>query len=206
MRNYQVDYAKYTFKSEDNWGDYYNGEYREPYFYKGYSSHRYLCNDGKWRTISEHIAKWEFFNGKIPDGMEIDHIVPIKNGGTNNLSNLRLVDRKGNSNNETTIKNLKIAATKRWGDEKYKNKMFEIRNTDEYKTHQKIIHLNNNASSKKVAQYDKITGELIKIWPSTMEVERNLKISNTNISACCLNKKHYNSAGGFKWGYVNDQQ
>lgn len=54
--------------------------------------------------------------------------------------------------------------------------------------------------SKKVAQYDKVTHELIKIWGGIREVERELGISHGNISACCKGK--LKSAGGFVWKYV----
>ena len=54
--------------------------------------------------------------------------------------------------------------------------------------------------SKRIAQYDKQTNELIKIWGGIREVERELGISHGNISACCKGK--LKSAGGFVWKYV----
>lgn len=57
-------------------------------------------------------------------------------------------------------------------------------------------------SSKKVVQYDKQTLELIKIWDSMMDVERELGIANSHISSCCKGK--LKSAGGFVWKYVGD--
>lgn len=107
IRDYQVDYSRYTFKAEDDWGDYDNGKYREGTVnYGGYRTHAYLCDDGKWHTLTEHIAKWEFYNGKIPEGMEIDHIIPISNGGTNIISNLRMVTPIENVNNPLSIENM----------------------------------------------------------------------------------------------------
>lgn len=202
MRNYQVDYSRYTFNAEDDWGDYDSGKYREGYFRNDYCCHSYLCTDGKWHRMTEHLAKWEYFNGKIPEGLVVDHIKPIKNGGTNKLSNLRIVTQGDNMNNEISIKNMKKAAKDRWNNDEYTNKMLEIRNTEEYKEKQRLINLNNIFTSKKVGQYNKITGELIKIWESAMEVERQLGIKNTNISSCCLKKPHYNSAGGYNWAYI----
>ena len=61
--------------------------------------------------------------------------------------------------------------------------------------------INNPKISKKVNQYDS-NGNFIKQWESTMEIQRQLGINNTHISACCLNKKNYKSAGGFIWKYV----
>lgn len=52
---------------------------------------------------------------------------------------------------------------------------------------------------KPINQYDK-NGNFIKKWESIMQAERELKIYNTNISACCLGKKK--SAGGYIWKFA----
>ena len=59
-----------------------------------------------------------------------------------------------------------------------------------------------NPSSKQVAQYDKRTLELIKIWGGIREVERELGINKGSISQCC--KGNRKSAGGFIWKYIED--
>jgi len=56
----------------------------------------------------------------------------------------------------------------------------------------------NSKHSKQVFQYT-LKGELIKSYNSTMEVQRELGIGNSQISACCLGKA--DTAGGFRWGY-----
>lgn len=43
-----------------------------------------------WRSTGEHRAIWTFFNGTIPDGLQIDHINMIKDD--NRLFNLRFGD------------------------------------------------------------------------------------------------------------------
>lgn len=53
--------------------------------------------------------------------------------------------------------------------------------------------------SMSVLQIDINTGRVISDYPSTMEAERQLNISNSNISACCNGKRK--TAGGFKWCY-----
>jgi len=54
-----------------------------------------LTNANKVRSKHYvHGLVWEAFNGKIPEGLEIDHIDNDKNN--NNLSNLRLVTRRDN--------------------------------------------------------------------------------------------------------------
>lgn len=61
-----------------------------------------------------------------------------------------------------------------------------------------------NPSSKKVAQYDKQTNELIKIWDSIADIERELGINHSNISKCCKGKQK--SAGGYVWRYVEGDE
>lgn len=51
---------------------------------------------------------------------------------------------------------------------------------------------------KKVIQYD-LNGIFVKEWESMHEVERQLKINNSHISACCKGKRK--TAGGYIWMY-----
>lgn len=53
------------------------------------------------------------------------------------------------------------------------------------------------AKSKPVLQINIKTGEIIRVFPSAMEVQRQLGL--THISECCNGKR--NTAGGFKWKY-----
>lgn len=59
----------------------------------------------------------------------------------------------------------------------------------------------NSTSSKKVMQYD-LNGNFIKEWDCTMDIQRELKYANQNISACC--RGEYKNAYGFIWRYVNE--
>ena len=52
--------------------------------------------------------------------------------------------------------------------------------------------------SRKILQYSK-SEEFIREWPSSHEVERVLKIAQTNITQCCKGKRKY--AGNFIWKY-----
>ena len=56
----------------------------------------------------------------------------------------------------------------------------------------------NGKLSRPVLQYD-LEGNFIKEFPSTQEVQRELKIYQTSISACCRGK--LKTAYGFKWKY-----
>lgn len=58
-------------------------------------------------------------------------------------------------------------------------------------------------SSKKVGQYDEETLEVIKIWDSLSDVQRELGIATSSISNCCRGK--LKSAGGFIWKYIEEE-
>ncbi len=59
-----------------------------------------------------------------------------------------------------------------------------------------------NHQSKKVGQFDKETGKLIKIWESPTEVQEVLNYNKYVISACAnKNVKNSKSAYGFLWSY-----
>lgn len=180
MRVYTVDYSLYSFKAEDEFGDYYKGKHRNGWTnVYGYRCHHYWCTDGKNHDIAEHIAKWEYFNGKIPEGLEIDHIKTVKNGGTNKLSNLRIGTHKDNMNNTETKENIS-RSTK-----------------------------NHPLLSKQVHQFT-LDGELIGVYPSTSEAARQTGFHQWAISACCnggffsknrnkwVNMKKYK---GYIWKY-----
>lgn len=59
---------------------------------------------------------------------------------------------------------------------------------------------NNPMRSKQVIQYD-MEGNLIQVWPSTIEVHRQLGFSYGNISECCNGKRK--SAYGFIWKFTS---
>lgn len=59
----------------------------------------------------------------------------------------------------------------------------------------------NSKFSKKVVQLD-LSGSLIKIWDSQADVQRQLKISQSGVSAVCRGVSEH--AGGYKWMFKND--
>lgn len=190
----------YSFKEEDDWGDYYNGNYRKGTKHnKGYLLHWYNCSDGKRHKFYEHVIKWEYFNGKIPEDMEIDHIIPIANGGTNKLSNLRLVTRKENANNELSLINSSESHKgqtawnkgKHWGEE----------------TKKKI------ADTKEKIKVVQFVGNSITTYDCLREASRKTNISRTSIKHACDGGFFYkgrqkwinvSQAGGSKWMYEED--
>lgn len=64
---------------------------------KGYT---YVTINGK--QMLRHRLIWEAFNGEIPTDLEIDHIIPLSQGGTDELSNLRLSTHQENCNNKNS--------------------------------------------------------------------------------------------------------
>lgn len=54
-------------------------------------------------------------------------------------------------------------------------------------------------TSKPVGQYS-LDGKLIKIWPSTIEAERQMEFDNGNIGKAANGK--YKQAYGFRWKYI----
>lgn len=196
MRNYQVDYKFYDFVAEDERGDYFKGNHRLGNINcDGYVINNYMCDDGNWHSMGEHIAKWEYFNGKIPEGMQIDHIIPVSMGGTNKMSNLRLLTRKENHNNTLTRKNMSEAR---------KGNTFALGNVMSEESKCKISKsmkgkfINRPDQSKQVYQYNS-SNELIAVYFSRNEAARQTGFDKRNIGAACNGRlKTYK---GYKWSY-----
>ena len=58
----------------------------------------------------------------------------------------------------------------------------------------------NERLSRKILQYSK-SGEFIREWQSATEVDRLLKINQSNITQCCRGNPNHTTAGGFIWKY-----
>lgn len=72
----------------------------------------------------------------------------------------------------------------------------------EWCTHEYNINYGtrNKRVAKTVLQLRK-DGSLVRIWPSTIEIQRKNKFNNAHISACCRGERH--SAYGYKWCYAD---
>ena len=73
----------------------------------------------------------------------------------------------------------------------------------ENNTHGTRTERSAKTQSKSIGQYTR-DGELIKIWPSTKEVQRQTGFSNGNISLAANGK--YKQAYGFIWKYVERKE
>ena len=201
-KDYTLIDGKYTFKADDDWGDYYEGNYRKGTVHnKGYRCHWYNCTDGNRHKLYEHVVKWEFFNGKIPNGYEIDHIIPVSNGGTNKLDNLRCVTRKENLNNPNSFSNKSIShkGKKPWNKGKPWSDVTKKKIAD---TKPKI----------KVVQF---VGNSITTYDCLREAARKTNISRSSIKHACDGGFFHKSrqkwvnvsqAGGSKWMYKDDYE
>ena len=173
----------YTFKAEDDYGYYSNGKYHKGYVNKmGYNIFCPIDWNGNKRWEYVHIAKWIYFNGEIPEGLEIDHIIPVRNGGTNKLSNLRLVTHGENMNNSITLDNF----SRRVVTEETRKKMSES-GKGKHK----------NLATKPVYQYT-LDGILVKKWLSAVEAKGEGYCAAC-ISRCCNNQKKTHK--GYRWSF-----
>lgn len=92
---------RYSFVAEEERGDYDKGKPRKGCINScGYVCHSYLCEDGKFHTITEHIAKYEALIGEVPDGLELDHL--DGNKLNNKISNLSPKTNLDNMRNPIT--------------------------------------------------------------------------------------------------------
>ena len=103
-RSYTFNFDGISFNENDKRGMINNGDHKN-----GWLSHKYInqcvrCSDGKYHIVGEHILKWVYYCGEIPEGCEIDHINGDKQD--NRLENLRCVTHSQNCNNEKTKINI----------------------------------------------------------------------------------------------------
>lgn len=124
-----------------------------------------------------HRLVWEAFNGKIPDGMQVNHINEIK--ADNRLENLNLMTPKENSNWGTR--------NKRLGDKRRGIKRPEI----------------SAKMSKPVLQYT-INMEFVKEWKSAKDCYLNGMGSCGHITECCNGMRP--KYKGYIWKYKNGEK
>lgn len=101
----------------------------------------------------------------------------------NNSNNLEWCTREYNASYGTVIQRIK---------EKQRSSEIHKRQSDMF--------------SKTVGQFSKETGELIKIWKSTKEIERTLGYDNGCISACCRHYKNQYTMYGYVWRYIHEDK
>lgn len=171
-----------------------------------------------------HILVAEAWIPNPENKPEIDHIIPVREGGTDAVDNLRWVTHKENYENhrtkarqsqahtgfrhtEETKRKISQTEKGRAKSEETRKKMSEARigwkPTEETRKKmseaQKGKYINHPSLSKPVAQYT-LEGQLITIYPSAMEAARRTSANYSCISECCYGKR--NKSGGYKWQFV----
>lgn len=171
-----------------SWIDSHGNRRKEPKILKQWLNHNgypqvCLHNNGKQEVKLVHRLMWLTWVGEIPEGMQINHISEYKT--ENRLENLNLMTCKENSN---------------WGT---RNERIGKANSIALKNHK--------LRSKSVIQKS-LDGEIIKIWPSAMEIQRQLGYSFGSICNCCrggyFDKRrekwiNVKQSHGFIWQYTD---
>lgn len=160
----------------------------------------------KWLSLSNFVEDFSKIDGYDEEKFLNGYLCldkDIKSNGANkeySLENCMFVSK---------IENSKQAAKTRNNDYLHHNPMCGKHHSEE--TKKKL----SEANSIKIAQYNK-QGKLIKIWCSSIEIQRTLEISASSIIVCCkwyacgedleewykTHKNHpYKSAGGYIWKY-----
>ena len=133
-----------------------------------------LCKNGKWKNFHIHRLVAEAFIQNPNNFPEIDHIIPVRNGGTDDVSNLRWVTKKMNANNGLSLINRSIA---------------QILVSD--KKHISML----GKCTRKLLQYDK-EHNLVKVYDNIIHTCEELGFNYKTItSAIHKNKKAY----GYYW-------
>ena len=180
-----------------------------------------LNYDGKKTREYVHILVAEAWIPNPDNKPEIDHIIPVREGGTNAVENLRRVTHKENHRTKarqsqvhtgfrhTEETKRKISQTEKGmvKSEETRKKISEARMgwkpTEETRKKmseaQKGKYINHPSLSKPVAQYT-LEGQFIVIYPSAMEAARQTGANYSCISECCYGKR--NKSGGYKWQFV----
>ena len=170
-----------------------------------------LCKNGIYTYKTVHRLVWETFVGKIPEGYEIDHIIPISDGGGDELSNLRIGTRKDNMRNEITYKKFfrpcseskkkKLAKTSK-GKHYSPNTEFKkgCESAFKGKHHSnETKELFSKQHSKKVDQISLVDGEVVNSYESAKVAAEKCGFKLCGISAAATYRIPYYK--GFKWLY-----
>lgn len=110
MKTSNINFEKYTFQKDGRvWSEHKQGYLNGKKDKDGYTLLELSSKDGKFHTYKLHRVLAELYC-EIPkdytiEELEVDHIVPISEGGTNDVSNLRWVTPKENHNNPLTLRN-----------------------------------------------------------------------------------------------------
>lgn len=144
---------------------------------RGYSQVA-LCKNGKISVKLVHRLVAEAFIPNLDNKPCIDHIVPLRDGGTNHVENLHWCTYKENINNPKTIKIMVEWANSDKNKKRVSEQFKGNKNPNFYKKGKP-----NLALSKKIYVYK--NGELVGEYISASEAARQLGLNQGSISKCC---------------------
>lgn len=153
----------------------------------GYELHR-LNIDGKFKAYSTHRLVAEAFIPNPENKPCIDHIIPVSEGGTNDISNLRWTTHKENMKNERTKKKMSESHKGKALTEEAKKKISQ--------SAKKTQHF---SQRKQVYQYT-LDGTLVNVYESTQDAAKKSGFTRSCISKCC--NGYQNTYKGFIWSYI----
>ena len=153
-----------------------------------------LTKNGKRKQFKVHRLVAEAFIPNPENKPCVDHINTIRT--KNYVWNLRWVTHEENNNNPLTKKKYSENHREQTGEN---NPMYG-RTLKNHPMYGRIGE--NNPKSKPVIQIDLNTNEIIKVWASAMEAERQGEFNNSAINQCCRGKRK--SHKGYKWMYLYD--
>lgn len=137
----------------------------------GYVVNKFKCVDGKKRFVRRNRLIWYYFNGKIPEGLIVNH---------------KDEDKKNNSIDNLNL--LTIGQNNHWGTRG------ERAGKAISKSKKGIIP---KANPPKIVYQYSLEGKLIKAWSAASELGRN-GYNQGWVSECCReNKQGY----GYIWSY-----
>lgn len=114
MKIANLNLEKYKFQTDGKvWSEHKQDYLKGKQDRDGYTLFELSSKDGKFHTYKLHRILAELYcevpSGYTIDELEVDHIKPISEGGTNDVSNLRWVTPKQNHNNPNTLLNISKA-------------------------------------------------------------------------------------------------
>ena len=132
----------------------------------------------------------------------IDHCNTIRTD--NRVSNLRWVTHKENSNNPISLTNYSKAQKGKAISEETRKKISETskgrHHTEDTKKKMSKLMTNNSKVSKQVYQYT-LDGELVAVWKSTMDCERN-GFNHSEVGRCCNGTRGRITYKNYIWKYA----
>lgn len=170
---------------------------------EGYEGLYEVSNLGRFKRLVGYRCNKERILSVCPDNQGYGIVVLCKNSITKtfkahrlvaqsfipNPNNLPMINHKDEDKTNNTVYNLE------WCDAKYNTNY----GTSIKRRSSKMI--NNKYISKPVLCIE--TGI---VYQSGKEASRQLKINYTGLACCCQGKIHYNTAGGYHWAYVNNNE